>query len=243
METPWITPGEGQLADSTRFLRVNLPGTPRGAVVVFCSSTELDATASTVLNGLAEHGYESCAVEVGDGAAARPDELVGLSIELLGQRGWLPEQIGVVGYGLAPGLVALAAASSGVGASITVGPEWPSPAELAGSVLAEAARRAEQLTTPWLCLLAAGGAAGEPDVVDQLAGEIVERAPAFVKFVRYPLVTEEFYLGSGRSSVHAAAFDSWQRTVEWLNLRVVPRLTRLAELWRTRLAGTSHGPN
>jgi carboxymethylenebutenolidase len=52
--------------------------------------------------------------------------------------------------------------------------------------------------------------------------------------VTYPGVSRTYYRDSYEAAAHAAAFDTWQRVVEWLNRRVVPRSTPLAEAWRAR---------
>ena len=46
----------------------------------------------------------------------------------------------------------------------------------------------------------------------------------------------DFYRKSTEPLEIAACYDYWQRTIEWLNLRVAPRLTPLAEAWRHRQA-------
>jgi carboxymethylenebutenolidase len=71
-------------------------------------------------------------------------------------------------------------------------------------------------------------------VLSTLVTTLGPQSPVYTELVRYPGVEVGFYRDSHRALGHAAAFDSWQRIVEWLNARVVPRPTPLAEAWRAR---------
>jgi carboxymethylenebutenolidase len=73
-----------------------------------------------------------------------------------------------------------------------------------------------------------------PAVAGRLASSLDELSPVYTQLVVYHGVSGGFCRDSAEAVAHAAAFDCWQRIVEWLNLRVVPRLTPLAEAWRRR---------
>lgn len=233
MEILRIEPGTSEVESSRGALRVTeikLGGVPRGAAVVLCDATGLEHDAPEVLNGLAEHGYESLAADLssaGSGSAGsaglfRDDELlrdVATLLGRLGDRGWSPEQIGLVGYGFGGRIALLAAAEFGLGAAVSVAPTAlpASPAPL---------------RTPWLGLFGDLDQNVPPREVRQLGEALNSSSPVHTEVVGYPGVGEGFHRDSPEAPAHAAAFDSWQRTVEWLNLRAVPRPTPLAGIWR-----------
>ena len=80
----------------------------------------------------------------------------------------------------------------------------------------------------------------DPAVPDTACAELDRAlrldAPAYTQLVRYRGVGGDFYRKSTEPLEIAASYDYWQRTIEWLNLRVAPRLTPLAEAWRHRQA-------
>jgi carboxymethylenebutenolidase len=233
MAAPWIAP-QGARLPSARgdidVLRIDLGGVPRGAVVVLPTAGALHRDAGAVMNRLAAQGYESVAMDV-SAAAGGSAGLVEAAMTGLAQRGWSAEQVGLIGYGAGGGPAALMAAATGasLGAAVSVAPVWT--AEPA-SALRSAARSAHLLRTPWLGLFGSGDANAPARAVAALAEALGTRAPVFSQLVVYPGVAGAFYLDSAQAAVHAAAYDSWQRTVEWLNLRVVPRLTPRAQAWR-----------
>jgi len=230
---------------------VRLGGVPRGAVVVLCDEGGFDRDSSEILNGLAEHGYESVAAELGvDGstldrepgtADAGVDARSGTDVvaevdallDHLRFRGWCDQQIGVVGLG-AGGQIALRAASEfGLGAVVSISPQ--SVSEMLGAEALSWVDQDRVIRTPWLGLVATRGPDHTKRILD-LESMLDERSPVYVQIVGYPGVAETFYRDSREAVEHAASFDAWQRTVEWLNLRVVPRPTPLAEAWAKKAA-------
>jgi carboxymethylenebutenolidase len=218
-----------------RIARINLGGVPRGAIILLCNRGALESAAVEGMNGLAEHGYESIAADVSpdgdpdvspawsDDADARALADVQVLIDQLAARGWSSEQIGVVGYGFG-GRTALQAASEYVlGAAISVD---------ASGVVAERPTRA--VRTSWLGMFGELDSASPPAGVRALGRALRDQSPVFTQVVIYPGVTGDFYQNPRESIAHAAAFDSWQRVIEWLNARVVPRPTPLAIEWRNR---------
>ncbi|WP_329410255.1 hypothetical protein OG563_46915 [Nocardia vinacea] len=112
---------------------ITLGGVPRGAVIVLCEPGRL-GEACGPMNGLAEHGYESVAAKVSDGASEVIDSL----LAYLGERGWGLEQVGVIGYGVSGRAALFTAAEYARGAAVSIAP--------AGSV----ADQGEPLRTPWI---------------------------------------------------------------------------------------------
>jgi carboxymethylenebutenolidase len=212
---------------------IRLSGVPRGAVVVLWDGSSL-GDADDVLNGLAEHGYESLAADL-SGPMQALDDRMGLAdaaLRHLGANGWEHEQVGIVGYGPGGWLSLQAAAAFRLGAAVSVAPVLP-----AGHADATA-HALTRLRTPWLAM-----AAERADAGGGFSGlqSLRDRAAVHTEVVCYPAAPPRFYRDSADALTHAAAFDSWQRTIEWLNVRVVPRLTARARAWRAALpphAGT-----
>lgn len=211
---------------------VFLGGVPRGGVVLLSGDGGLrHAEVVDAMNGLAEHGYESVAADLG-GTAAGHDEGgvlddVQALVDRLGERGWTPEQIGVVGYGRGGHAALEAATAMELGAAVSVHPLPPN---------ALRTRPVRPVRTPWLGLYAARDERTPPAEVAAFRAALAAVSPVFTEVVTYPGVDGEFVHDGLDSSIHAAAFDSWQRLVEWLNARVVPRPTPLALAWSERLA-------
>ena len=211
-----------------------------------CPTGALDGDAAPALNRLAEQGYESVAVGVpADGAGqdgAGDDALldaVTAALDRLALRGWTTEQVGVIGYGAGGRAAVVAASTMGLGAAVSIAPTWPGDPARA---LDDLARGAHTLRVPWLGMFA--GADAPAEALEALGAALDARSPVFAQLVVYPAVSGAFHRDSAHAEVHAAAFDSWQRTVEWLNQRVVPRPTPLAQAWRAAVpaAGTSRCP-
>ncbi|WP_405467373.1 dienelactone hydrolase family protein [Streptomyces canus] len=209
--------------------RIRLGGVPRGAVIVLCDTGALERDAAGIMNGLVEHGYESVAVDLSptadvDGAGVHVPserELLDDVAVLLGgwvERGWSAEQVGLVGNGFGGRVALLAAAEFELGAAVSVVPSEVVPLSP---------------RTPWLGLLAGQDQAASPDDVKRLRARLHD-APVYTELVTYPGVAGDFHFQSRETTAHAAAFDAWQRTVEWLDRRVVPRPTPLAREWRRR---------
>ncbi|MDQ6522947.1 dienelactone hydrolase family protein [Nocardioides sp. LHD-245] len=209
---------------------VRLFGLPRGAALLLCERGGLDTQAPELMNALAEHGYESLAVDLAEldlddqGLLTAVHGLLGV----LGEQGWSHDQIGVVGYGLGGRAALVAACDLVLGATVSLSPR--------------AALEVDDplVRSPWLAMFGEH----DPDMPPAAVAELERRAapaPEYAHLVVYPGVGADFFRASAGSLGHAAAFDSWQRVVEWLNIRVVPRPSPYAERWADRLQTSSAG--
>ncbi len=222
---PELSEIESSRGAALRVAEIKLGGVPRGAVVVLCEAGGLEHDAPEVLNRLAEHGYESLAADLssaGPAVTARDDELLRDVAILLGRlagRGWSPEQIGLVGYGLGGRVALLVAAEFELGAAVSVAP-------------AGLRTPAGPLGTPWLGLFGDLDENLPAQAVRRLGEKLDSGSPVHTEVVGYPGVGEGFHRASPEVLAHAAEFESWQRTVEWLNLRVAPRPSPSTETWR-----------
>ncbi|MDX2675077.1 dienelactone hydrolase family protein [Streptomyces sp. NY05-11A] len=215
--------------------RIELGGVPRGTVIVLCDAGGLERDAAGIMSGLAEHGYESLAVDLSSTEVISDREVLGDVAVLLGrfgERGWSPEQMGLVGYGVGARAALLAAAEFELGAAVSVAPSGPpgTPADAPPSL----SRAARPVRTPWLGLFGQEDPGARPEALDLLR-EHLRDSPAYTQVVTYPGVARDFYRDARETLAHAATFDAWQRTLEWLELRVVPRPTPLAEEWQKRV--------
>jgi carboxymethylenebutenolidase len=203
---------------------IRLPGLPRGAALVLYGPSGLETHAPDALNVLAEHGYESLAADLGPRRADDEDLLatvVGL-LAILGERGWSYEQVGLVGFGEGGRAALVAARDLVVGAVVSVSP--PDALQVASPLV----------RSPWLGLFGEH----DPDMTPRAVAELEVRlrpAPQFSHLVIYPGVGTYFFQPSSTSLGHAAAFDSGQRILEWLNIHVVPRPSPYAQRWADRL--------
>ncbi|GAA5210847.1 dienelactone hydrolase family protein [Streptomyces thinghirensis] len=241
---PRIDPAVSEVMSARGALRVaeiRLGGVPRGAVIVLCDAGTGGQDAPGVMNALVEHGYESVAAVLpasGAGSAATDHDLLEDVAALLGrlaERGWSPDQVGLVGYGLGGRTALLAAAEFPLGAAVSVAPAGLTAASGMLPALADAAR---PVRTPWLGLFGEEDADAPAPAVLSLGASLAQSS-AYTELVTYPGVARAFHDDAARDALaHAAAFDSWQRTVEWFDLRVVPRPTPLAQAWQERAAGT-----
>ncbi|WP_181779037.1 dienelactone hydrolase family protein [Pseudonocardia pini] len=200
---------------------IRLSGLPRGAVLVLCSAAGLDTHAPELMNALAEHGYETLAAAPGGPGLTEPELVAAIDglLVVLTERGWQREQVGVIGYGEAGRAALLAAGAMRLGAAVSVSPSGV----LDGPV--------PTLRTPWLGLF---GELGTPPEAVATLRRLLADAPEFSRLVVYPGADADFFRGAADALGHAASFDSWQRVVEWLNVRVVPRPSPYAELWASR---------
>jgi hypothetical protein len=216
-------------------LELHLGGVPRGAVVVLAGPQGLDEMGAVdMMNRLAQHGYESVLAL----PASDPDDDTVLAIvqhltRLAATRGWTREQTAVIGYGHGSRAALLIATRVTFGAVVSI--------PRAGQELVHMARSA-LLLSPWLGLIGLG-----PH--DELSGELAvcreqlrDGALEHADLVGYRGV-EHCLRDATDALTHAAAFDSWQRTAEWLNLHVAPRPTPLALAWleRQQAAQSVHG--
>lgn len=215
---------------------IHLPGTPRGAVLVLTADTNFEHEAATLLNAFAAAGFEGHAADVTE-VRGTPDKLVPVLrtlIDLVGEHGWTREQMGIVGYANGGGLALLASAWFELGAAVSFSLRpWSTGCSDLARHIAELAPR---IRTSWLYLT------GDHDPLlprsegRRLEGALLRETSVYTQIVTYPGVGADFYRTSPEVPAIAAAFDAWQRTVEWLELHVVPRLTPAAEAWRRRQA-------
>lgn len=203
-----------------------LGGVPRGAAVVVAGPDGLNDTAAVdTMNSLAQHGYESVLAEPqgpmpDDTASAVVDHLV----KQMAARGWTHDQTGVVGHGQGARTALLAAAESSFGAAVSI------PRDGRQLLVPE---RITELRTPWLGLVGCGPGNELGGELDVYRSEVRDASTDHSSLIGYRGVDHCLQI-SAEALEHAAAFDAWQRTVEWLNIHVAPRPTPLAEAWRAR---------
>jgi len=210
---------------------IELGGVPRGAALILCEQGELSSTADEIGNRFAEHGYESTTADLvtllGPGSA---DDAIAGALQVLlrhvSRRDWTTDQIGVLGYGQSGRASLIAAARFPVGAAV-------SAAARLEDVVNGLSPYSFSLAVPWLGMFAAD-AATEASRVRSFGDAVDAASKAFTTVLGYTQAGRSFYRDSREPWEQAAAFDSWQRTVEWFNLRVVPRPTPLAQAWRAR---------
>lgn len=215
-----IKPTRCELTGGVTGLEIRLGGTPRGLVVLLSDTEVPEAEVVAAMNRWAIEGYESLALT----AAGDP---TATALARASERGWAPEQIGVVGIG-AGGTVALdLARRHQVGAVVSV-----SAAPRADEVASD-----PFLRTPWLGLF--GEHADDITAAERRRIEHALRdgSDVYSQVVVYPGVGSDFYRRSEDGISFAASYDGWQRATEWLNARVAARLTPLALAWRARRAG------
>jgi carboxymethylenebutenolidase len=224
-----------------RAAEITLGGVPRGAVLVACEVSGLARDAPEVMNALAAHGYVSVAADLfsTNGTDAGVLQKVGALLGYISHQGWSAEQVGILGYGFGGRAALLAAAEFALGAALSV-----SPAGIAVPLsdgMPALARAVRPLQAPWLGMFGSRDQDAPPAVVREMGRLLDRQSPVYTELVRYPGVTGRFYRDSPEVAAHAASFDCWQRTVEWLDLRVLPRPTPLAEAWRARQPRTTTG--
>lgn len=206
-----------------RVLSLLLGGVPRGATAVIAGPDGLDEIAAVeTMNALAQHGYESVLTfdMTEGGGAAVVDHLVAL----LADRGWEEEQIAVVGYGQGARAALEAAARRTFGAAVSL-PREPRQLLVPEPVTA--------LHTAWLGMVGLGEGRTLPSELTAYRDDLGAQSVEHTRLVGYP-GTEHCLRDSTDPLEHAASFDAWQRTAEWLNTHVVPRPTPLAKAWRER---------
>lgn len=223
--------------------RIELGGVPRGAAIVLCDAGALERDAAGFMNGLAEHGYESVAVDLsptgGDPTGTTDRDLVSdvaVLVGRLGERGWSPAQVGLVGYGFGGRTALLATAEFALGAAVSIAPSGV--ADAWSDALPPLTQVARHVRTPWLGLFGQQDPGAPADVLARL-GSYLGGSPAHTEVVTYPGVARDFYRDARETLAHVASFDAWQRTIEWLDRRVVPRPTPLAAEWQRRVASAA----
>lgn len=215
-----IQPTSARLAEGVTALEIQLGGTPRGLVVLLAEPSMPEGEVVEVLNTFAGEGFESLAVTAG---AESTDAALGRA----GDRGWEPEQIGVVGLGAGATAALDLARTRALGAVVSL-----SPAPEVDRVASDPVLR-----TPWLGLFGSEAADLTAEDIARLRRVLFDGSDVFSQVVVYPGVGHDFHRRSEDGISFAASYDGWQRTVEWLLARVAARLTPFALAWRERRAG------
>ncbi len=139
------------------------------------------------------------------------------TIGYVGQAGFEPAQIGIVGFCMGGSVVFLAAARRSLGAGVTFYGGGVSQGRFGMPPLVELAA---ELKTPWLGLFGDNDQSIPVDDVEALRAAVAT-APVATEIVRYPDVDHGFHCDA-RSSYHeASATDGWRRTLEWLGSHLV----------------------
>lgn len=213
VDLPFIAPTTDRFAapgGDIDVLEIDLGVASRGLAVVVPTAGQLLSAAPTTMNALAGHGYSIVAADLAVGG--RGDERVLADLEaLVGRmvsRGWTPDQIGLVGHGTGGRAVLLGAMALELAAAVS--------AFLAVAHTIGVPATVAPVRTPWLGLFGGDEETSRPAVQDR-CGALGQGSPHFVEVVGYRADRERH-----RGSTRYAEFDSWQRTVEWLNLRVGP---------------------
>jgi carboxymethylenebutenolidase len=224
-------------------LEISLGGVPRGLVLLLCDQGGLEQDAVEMMNSLAEQGYESLAAELTARLPASTGPTDPMSVDVVAralsvfvsradERGWTPEQTGVIGIGLG-GRAALAAASRlELAAAVSVSPTVEPDASSTPAIRLHEAIAA--VRTPWLGMFGGMDESAPDDEIRWLAASLHNNSEVYTEVVTYAGVGRDFYRQAGTGVSYAASYDGWQRTLEWLNARVAPRLTPLALRWRRR---------
>jgi carboxymethylenebutenolidase len=215
-----------------RVAQINLPGIPRGAVILLGEVDRMGDQAVDLMNGLAEHGYESIAADLtAIDRELDDDRAIGALHDLvahLATREWHEQQVGVVGYGVGGRIALRAAAELNLGAAVSISPDGVTRDSAHRPALVDSVR---PVSTPWLGMFGADDADAPRKAIARLADRLTDPSPAYTELVTYPGVDGDFFHESAEALGHAAMFDAWQRVIEWLNLRVVPRPSPYAEIW------------
>lgn len=208
-------------------LALFLGGVPRGAVAIVAPPNSLDdIDLAETMNQLAYHGYESVLAQPEEASSGvlNDDAIVSHLVQWLNARGWTHEQIGVIGYGYGAHSVLVAGSQTAFGAVISIPSE---PHSLLVS------NRPPALRSPWLGLIGLGERGGLTEELASYFAEVEAASIEHTSLVGYQGVAH-CLRDSTDALVHTVAFDSWQRTVEWLNIHVAPRPTPLARGWQKR---------
>lgn len=212
-----IQPDHRELPDGSEVLEIRLGGTPRGMVVLLTDATTPEIEVVEAMNSFAAEGLESLAVATAPGVGAAAETRAA-------ERGWEPEQIGVVGIGAGATDALDIARKRRLGAVVSLSPA-PDVAEVSAAPV---------LRTPWLGLLGAEAGDLTPAEVGRLRRSLDGGSDVYSQVVVYAGVGADFHRRSDDGVSFAASYDGWQRTVEWLLARVAGRPTPLAIAWRER---------
>jgi hypothetical protein len=181
---------------------------------------------SSILNRMAEHGYESLAIELSLQATAEDRDVVDQVIAepvswLSAQRAWTPDQVGIVGIGSSTRLAFRGAHILRDLSFVCIGAKtsdivWDGHSDL---------------QSPCLVLTAAGSDDQGESAPDRPA-HLGTRHGKYCEVVRYAGVPPRFYnYSGGNHAIHAAYFDAWQRVFEWLDGQVAPRMPAPMMSW------------
>lgn len=206
-----------------RILSLLLGGVPRGAAAVVVGADGPDELGAVeTMNALAQHGYESV-LALGVTAEQGADAVAHL-VARLAERGWEDEQIAVIGYGQPARAALEAAADRAYGAAVSVPRD---PRQLLDPEPVTA------VSTAWLGMVGTGDRRELSGELASYGEDLRTGAAEHTRLVGYP-GTEHCLRDSTDPLEHAASFDSWQRTAEWLDIHVAPRPTPFALAWRAR---------
>ncbi|MEU8204832.1 hypothetical protein [Streptosporangium sp. NPDC049046] len=230
-----IKPARRTVVVGTRTIRaeqIHLGGALRGAALVLCDAGDLGPDSEAVANDLLMQGYEPLVAEI-DGDTTERDHRadIGALLDVLAERGWEHQQVGVLGYGTGARVALTAAFGFDLGAVVSI-------SSAAADVAAHALHlldRPAVMRVPWLGLFT-GTATQAAGALADLRRRLRADAPVYTRVVGYADGSAWPHLDDRDAVDHAASFDSWQRAMEWLNLRVVPRPTELAMAWARRQA-------
>jgi carboxymethylenebutenolidase len=208
-------------------------GAARGAVIVVQEAFGITDHIKDVCQRFADAGYLAVAPHVfhrsGDPVLGydemdqviphimelKADDLLAdldATIAHLGQAGFAPARIGIVGFCMGGSVVFLAAARRSLGAGVTFYGGGVSQGRFGMPALVELAA---ELQTPWLGLFGDNDQSIPVDDVEALRAAVAA-APVATEVVRYPDADHGFHCDA-RSSYHeASAKDGWRRTLEWL---------------------------
>ncbi|PPJ25569.1 dienelactone hydrolase family protein [Nocardia nova] len=215
-------------ATSVPVLEISLGATPRGLVLLICGPGDLHRAGPALMNRLAEHGYESIAAETGHG-----DRGVDVLVARASERDWTAEQIGLLGVGRGGRSVLTVAAERDFAAAVSfcdgAEPNDGTPLRDFDGLI----------RTPWLGLFGADDPGVTADDLGLLTTQLASRSRVYAQVVSYPRVGADFYRHGEDGPSYAASYDGWQRTIEWLDARVAPRLTPRARRWRERRVDAS----
>jgi carboxymethylenebutenolidase len=207
-------------------------GAARGAVIVVQEAFGVTDHIEDVCRRFADAGYRAVAPHLfhrsGDPVIGydemdkviphimelKADDLLAdldATIDRLGEAGFEPAQIGIVGFCMGGSVVFLAAARRSLGAGVTFYGGGVSQGRFGMPPLVELAT---ELKTPWLGLFGdADQSIPVADVEALRAAVAGARVPA--EIVRYPGADHGFHCDA-RSSYHeASAKDGWKRTLDW----------------------------
>ncbi|GAA1545327.1 hypothetical protein [Nocardioides humi] len=200
-----MTLTHGVAPDGTPVTELDLDGLASSAVAVLVEASDEDAfrrLATQAALSLADRGLE-CTV-AGPGRAG-PLASASRALTRLTDRGWEPDQTGLLCFGRSSADVLTAAAELPVAAAAS----WTSVLELVG-----------EPRVPWLGLVGAEGV--EPESVRSWLSTVRRRARVHVEIVPCAPLPASFPDADG------SHFDAWQRIGEWFEKRLAPRPTPLA---------------